>query len=98
MPFGLKNAAQTFQRLMDNVTDQLPGVFAYIDDVLVASPSAAEHERDLRCLFTALKRFGLVINVPQMRVRRAQTRVPQPPHFGKRHQAAPYESRRRTAF
>ena len=62
MPFGLKNAAQTFQRLMDNVTAQLPRVFAYIDDVLVASPSAAEHERDLRQLFHALRRFGLVLN------------------------------------
>ena len=62
MPFGLKNAAQMFQRLMDNVTGQLPGVFAYIDDVLVASPSAAQHESDLRRLFTALKRFGLVVN------------------------------------
>ena len=37
MPFGLKNAAQTFQRLMDQVTQQLPGVFVYLDDVLVAS-------------------------------------------------------------
>ena len=62
MPFGLKNAAQTFQRLMDNVTDQLTGVFAYIDDVLVASPSVAQHERDLRQLFEALRRFGLVLN------------------------------------
>ena len=62
MPFGLKNATQTFQRLMDNVTNQLPGVFAYIDDVLVASPSAAQHESDLRRLFDALKRFGLVVN------------------------------------
>ena len=62
MPFGLKNAAQTFQRLMDNVTAQLPGVFAYIDDVLVASLSAEEHERHLRQLFHALRRFGLVVN------------------------------------
>ena len=62
MPFGLKNAAQMFQRLMDNVTGQLPGVFAYIDDVLVAFPSAEQHESDLRRLFDALKRFGLVVN------------------------------------
>ena len=62
MPFGLKNAAQTFQRLMDNVTAQLPGVFAYIDDVLVASPTAEDHEHHLRQLFRALRRFGLVVN------------------------------------
>ena len=62
MPLGLKNAAQTFQRLMDNVTHQLSGVFAYIDDVLVASPSAAQHERDLRQIFEALRKFGLVLN------------------------------------
>ena len=40
MPFGLKNAVQTFQRLMDNVTSKLTGVFAYIDNVLVASATA----------------------------------------------------------
>ena len=63
MPFGLKNAAQTFQRLMDSVTSQLSGVFVYLDDVLVASPTAEQHERDLRQLFAALARFGLVLNI-----------------------------------
>ena len=62
MPFGLKNAAQTFQRLMDHVTQQLPGVFVYLDDVLVASESPAQHVAHLRALFEALQRFGLVIN------------------------------------
>ena len=63
MPFGLKNATQTFQRFMDSVTSQLSGVFVYLDDVLVASPTEEQHERDLRQLFGALLRFGLVLNV-----------------------------------
>ena len=63
MPFGLKNAAQTFQRLMDSVTSQLSGVFVYLDDVLIASPNRQQHQRDLRQLFSALARFGLVLNV-----------------------------------
>ena len=63
MPFGLKTAAQTFQRLMDNVTARLPGVFVYLDDVLVASASPEQHENHLRQLFGALRRFGLVLNV-----------------------------------
>ena len=62
MPFGLKNAAQTFQRPMDHVTSQLREVFVYIDDVLVASASAEQHEHDLRQLFSALRRFLLVLN------------------------------------
>ena len=37
MPFGLKNTAQTFQRLMDWIFKGLPFVFIYLDDILVAS-------------------------------------------------------------
>jgi len=37
MPFGLKNAAQAFQRLMDRVLGDLDFIFVYLDDVLVAS-------------------------------------------------------------
>ena len=37
MPFGLKNAAQTFQRFMDSILQDLDFVFVYLDDILVAS-------------------------------------------------------------
>ena len=47
---------------MDGVTGQLTGVFVYIDNVLVASPSPEQHARDLKNLFGALQRFGLVLN------------------------------------
>ncbi len=35
MPFGLRNAAQTFQRFIDEVFQGLEFVFTYIDDILV---------------------------------------------------------------
>ena len=35
-PFGLKNAAQVFQRLMDVIGRDLPFAFIYLDDILVA--------------------------------------------------------------
>ena len=38
-PFGLKNAAQAFQRLMDVVGQDLPFTFIYLDNILVASSS-----------------------------------------------------------
>ena len=47
MSFGLRNAAQTFQRFMDVVLRDMDFLYAYIDDVLVASTSEGEHEQYL---------------------------------------------------
>ncbi|PAA57175.1 hypothetical protein BOX15_Mlig016814g2 [Macrostomum lignano] len=62
MPFGLKNAAQAFQRLVDSVCQDLDFVFAYIDDFLVASRSPQQHLEHLRTLFQRLADNGLIIN------------------------------------
>ena len=62
MPFGLKNAAQTFQRLMDRITNGLPGVFVYLDDILVASTSPEEHIKQLKALLQCLNVNGIVVN------------------------------------
>ena len=62
MPFGLRNAAQTFQRFIDQVLRGLPFTYAYIDDVLVASSSAEEHKQHLRAVFRRLDEYGVVIN------------------------------------
>ena len=51
MPFGLKNAAQAFQRLMDTVCQSLDFVFVYLDDILIASSSHHEHQKHLKILF-----------------------------------------------
>ena len=63
MPFGLKNSAQAFQRLMDTVCQGLDSVFVYIDDILVASKDAETHMDDLRQLFQRFQEYGLVINL-----------------------------------
>jgi len=42
LPFGLRNAAQTFQRFMDKVLCDLHLRFTYIDDLLIASSSPEE--------------------------------------------------------
>ena len=63
LPFGLKNAAQTFQRFMDNVTRGLVGVYPYLDDILVASPDAESHRRHLEALFARLAEHNVTLNV-----------------------------------
>ncbi|ROT75320.1 gag pol polyprotein [Penaeus vannamei] len=62
MPFGFCNAAQTFQRFINDVTRGLEGVFTYIDDILVASTSEADHAHHLCALFGRLQEAGVVIN------------------------------------
>ena len=61
-PFGLKNAAQAFQRLMDQVGGDLDFIFIYLDDILIASSTEEEHMLHLTELFDRLESYGLVIN------------------------------------
>lgn len=62
MGFGFRNAPQTFQRLINEITRELPFVFVYLDDILVASRTADEHRQHLDILFAKLSEHGLIIN------------------------------------
>ena len=62
MPFGLRNASQTFQRFIDEVLRGLDFCYAYVDDILVASSSYSEHMQHLRILFARLKQYGVLLN------------------------------------
>ncbi|BHF68118.1 hypothetical protein SprV_0301114800 [Sparganum proliferum] len=62
MPFGLRNAAQTFQRFIDHVLRGLPFVYAYTEDLLVASRNEEEHKEHLALVFDRLDKYGVVIN------------------------------------
>jgi cleavage and polyadenylation specificity factor subunit 1 len=42
-PFGLSNVAKTFQRMMDQTSDGLEGVFAYMDNSRLGSPDRKTH-------------------------------------------------------
>ena len=67
MPFGLRNAAQTFQRFIDQVLHGLSFCYAYIDDLLVASSSPEEHQQHLRQVFQRLSEHGIIINPSKFR-------------------------------
>nr|VZI38242.1 unnamed protein product [Spirometra erinaceieuropaei] len=62
LPFGLRNADQTFQRFIYHVLRGLPFVYAYIDDLLVASRNEEEYKEHLALVFDRLDKFGIVIN------------------------------------
>jgi len=64
MPFGLRNAGVTFQRLVDQVFANQIGwnVTAYGDDILVKSKTLQQHPEDLEETFDTLKQYGMRLN------------------------------------
>ena len=59
MPFGLRNAAQSFQRFMHQVLRGLHFIYVYLDDIIIFSKTPEEHKEHLRLLFQRLDEYGL---------------------------------------
>ncbi|GKA88111.1 reverse transcriptase domain-containing protein [Tanacetum coccineum] len=57
MPFGLKNAGATYQRLVDKVFDNQVGrnIEVYVDDLVIKSHTEAEMLRDIDEMFQGIK-------------------------------------------
>ncbi|XP_048611602.1 uncharacterized protein LOC125585924 [Brassica napus] len=64
MPFGLKNAGATYQRLINRMfADQLGNTMeVYIDDMLVKSLKADDHLKNLRDCFKILNDYEMKLN------------------------------------
>ena len=64
MPFGLKNAGATYQRLMNKMSAQQIGrnVQVYVDDMLVKSRREEDHLEDLRETFNTLRSYNMKLN------------------------------------
>ncbi|GBN46857.1 Retrovirus-related Pol polyprotein from transposon opus, partial [Araneus ventricosus] len=64
MPFGLRNAPATFQRLIDRFRAGLKNVFAlsYLDDIIILSETFDQHINDLQIVFERLSLFKLHAN------------------------------------
>lgn len=65
MPFGLKNAPATFQRVMDSVLRDLQNkiCLVYMDDIIIFSSSLTEHIQNLEKVFIALEDANLKIQM-----------------------------------
>ncbi|UYV71831.1 K02A2.6-like [Cordylochernes scorpioides] len=62
LPYGVAVAPNKFQRLMDNIFADIPGVACYIDDILVSGRDANEHKTKLELVFKRLEDKGLKLN------------------------------------
>ena len=64
MPFGLKNAGATYQRLVNKMfADQIgKTVEVYVDDMLVKSIEPVQHLTNLREVFAILRKYKMKLN------------------------------------
>lgn len=63
MPFGLKNAPATFQRLMDSVLRKHLGIrcFVYMDDIIIYSVNLQTHLEDIKKVLQTLRDSNLKV-------------------------------------
>ena len=62
MPFGLWNAAQTFQCFMDEVLQGPHFCYGYRDDLLIVSSNPEELKQHLQLVFEQLQDHSVVIS------------------------------------
>ena len=64
MPFSLKNAGSTYQRMMMRMFESLLGknIEIYIDDMVVKRKMVSEHLGDLQVVFEILRSYKLRLN------------------------------------
>ncbi|XP_072077907.1 uncharacterized protein [Arachis hypogaea] len=64
MPFGLKNAGATYQRLMDKVFSKQIGrnLEVYVDDMVVKTQKETTHDTDLEEVFGQLRKHNMRLN------------------------------------
>ena len=64
MPFGLKNAGATYQRLVNKMFSRQIGrnMEVYVDDMLVKSKEELTHLDDLKETFATLKQYQMKLN------------------------------------
>lgn len=65
MPFGLKNAPSTFQRVMNNVLRGFQNeiCLVYLDDIIIFSTSLQEHVQRLKLVFERLRQSKFKIQL-----------------------------------
>ncbi|XP_016173781.1 uncharacterized protein LOC107616323 [Arachis ipaensis] len=64
MPFGLKNAGATYQRLMNKIFQQQIGrnIEVYVDDMVAKTKLGDSHIQDLAEIFGQIRRYNMRLN------------------------------------
>ncbi|GES80903.1 RNA-directed DNA polymerase homolog [Rhizophagus clarus] len=70
MPFGLKTAPATFQRVMDEILKDYIGKFVtvYLDDIMIYSKNFEEHIRHIEKVLERIEKANMIIKLKKCKL------------------------------
>ncbi|XP_055633299.1 uncharacterized protein K02A2.6-like [Toxorhynchites rutilus septentrionalis] len=67
LPPGIKSAPGAFQRIIDSMVAEIPGVKPYLDDIMIAGRTKEEHDRSLHEVLERIKTYGFHLRIEKCR-------------------------------
>nr|XP_012150420.1 PREDICTED: uncharacterized protein K02A2.6-like [Megachile rotundata] len=61
--YGVASAPAMWQRTIENILKDMPGVVVFLDDIRIAGVDSRDHLQKLRQVFTRLQKYNIRINV-----------------------------------
>ncbi|KAJ8014421.1 hypothetical protein DPEC_G00040040 [Dallia pectoralis] len=74
VPFGLASAPSAFQKMMTIILAGIPGVQAYLDDVICYGSTQQQHDASLKRVLHALDKAGLKLNMQKCKFNQTSLR------------------------
>lgn len=64
IPFGVTNGVACFQRVIDYIikSENLEGVYAYLDDITICGRNQADHDKNLKKFLLVVRKYNFTIN------------------------------------
>ena len=74
LPFGIKSAPETFQRIMDNMLEDIEGAYAVMDDILIAGKDRKHHDEILEKVIRRATEWNLKLNLGKCQIRKSSVK------------------------
>ena len=68
LSFGISSAPGIFQRAMEELLRGIPGVFCYLDDILITASSIEQHNKIIKLVLSKLQDAGLKLKLAKCHI------------------------------
>lgn len=74
LPFGLHSSAEVFEKRVEQIFGDFPGVSVYFDDIIVAGKTQQEHDTNLKLLLEKAKNANVKFNRNKIQLNQTEVR------------------------